>query len=103
MFSKIFSLAVSEREKRLERNLHLEFSRVKLEIYVPEADLGCLREALNELGACRHGHLAAASRRGAVRRDGWGALPGRGVQNGSGLPAGAGSAGGGSGPEVASL
>ena len=75
MFSKIFSLAVSEREKRLERNLHLEFSRVKLEIYVPEAYLGCLREALNELGACHIGKYDCCSYVSAVTGT-WRPLPG---------------------------
>ena len=35
--------------------MFLEFSRVKLEIYVPEKDLDRLRMALNDLGACRVG------------------------------------------------
>ena len=75
MFSKIFSLAVSEREKRLERNLRLEFSRVKLEIYVPEAYLGRLREALNELGACHIGKYDCCSSVAAVTGT-WRPLPG---------------------------
>ena len=75
MFSKIFSLAVSEREKRLERNLRLEFSRVKLEIYVPEAYLSRLREALNELGACHIGKYDCCSSVVAVTGT-WRPLPG---------------------------
>lgn len=59
----------------MERKLHLEFSRVKLEIYVPEAYLDRLREALNELGACHIGKYDCCSSVTAVTGT-WRPLPG---------------------------
>ena len=53
----------------------MEFSRVKLEIYVPEAYLGRLREALNELGACHIGKYDCCSYVAAVTGT-WRPLPG---------------------------
>ena len=53
----------------------MEFSRVKLEIYVPEAYLGRLREALNELGACHIGKYDCCSSVAAVTGT-WRPLPG---------------------------
>lgn len=67
---------------RKGRNVPLEFSRVKLEIYVPEESLGCLREALNDLGACHIGKYDCCSSVIAVKGT-WRPLPGAGPYDGT--------------------